>query len=292
MTTLLLIDVQKDFHPDGSLAIPAAGDDATRTANFIRTHSSSIDRIVMTMDSHHRLHIAHPCFWTDADGNLPNPFTIISSDDVRSGKWIPRSDLKQPVRQPLIDDEVLAEGGALPTNLYTSDGNLDILQYFIEYTRRLEAKGRFQLCIWPEHCLIGTEGHNVVSVVMDAVKEWCHKTGGSIEWVDKGQNLLTEMYSALCAEVPLDAKSAFDHGLFESLHKDSERLVCCGQALSHCVNYTVRDIAAHWDKDTMDRIVILKDCASSVPGFEAAGEQFLKDMAEAGLTIETAETYK
>ena len=100
------------------------------------------------------------------------------------------------------------------------------------------------------------------------------------------------MYSALCAEVPLDDKSSFDQGLFESLHTHSERLVMCGQAMSHCVNYTVRDIAEHWEKDKMDRLVILKDCASSVPGFEEAGDKFLSDMKDAGLTIETSETYE
>ena len=86
-----------------------------------------------------------------------------------------------------MDNKVLAEGGKLLENLYKSNGELDIVQYCIEYTRRLESRGRFQLCIWPEHCLIGTHGHNVVSLVMDAVQEWSSKTGGSVEWVDKGQ---------------------------------------------------------------------------------------------------------
>ena len=221
MTTLVLIDVQKDFHPGGSLAIPAAGEDASRMASFIRQNASSIDRIVMTMDSHHKLHIAHPSFWTNAGGKHPDPFTIISMEDVATGKWIPRQDLKHPVRGPLVDNNVLAQGGEIPKNLYGADGQLDIFQYCLEYTRRLEAKGRFQLCIWPEHCLIGSEGHNVVPEVMDAVQHWSYVTGGSVEWVDKGQNLLTEMYSALCAEVPVSERTSFDSALFESVSKHS-----------------------------------------------------------------------
>ena len=221
MTTLLLVDIQKDFHPGGSLAIPTANDDANRTASFIRKHSSSISRIVCTLDSHHRLHIAHPVFWKNEKGEHPNPFTLISMEDVQSGKWIPRSDLKHPVRNsraaPLIDKEVFAMGGPIPDNLYDDCGNLNIVQYCIEYTRRLEEKGRFKLCIWPEHCLIGTPGHNVVTEVMQAIQHWSNETGGSVEWIDKGQNLLTEMYSALCAEVPVSKKSAFDYDLFESV---------------------------------------------------------------------------
>ena len=66
----------------------------------------------------------------------------------------------------------------------------------------------------------------------------------------------------------------------------------CGQALSHCVNYTVRDIVEHWPKEEINKLTILKDCASSVPGFEAAGDKFLEDMKEAGVNIETSETFQ
>ena len=159
MTTLLLIDVQKDFHPGGSLAIPTASSDAQRTAQFIRQNASSIHRIVATMDSHQKLHIAHPCFWKNDKGEHPNPFTVISNEDVVTGKWIPRSDLTFPVvpHGVMMDDAVLATGGDVPEKLHGEAGSLDILQWCIEYTKRLESKGRFQLCIWPEHCLIGTE---------------------------------------------------------------------------------------------------------------------------------------
>ncbi|KAL7533015.1 hypothetical protein ACHAWF_004316 [Thalassiosira exigua] len=299
MTTLLLVDVQRDFHPGGSLAIPSADADARRTAAFLRKHASSIDRVVMTMDSHHKLHIAHPCFWTDADGNNPNPFTLISSEDVESGKWIPRMDLKHrgaapsgARREPLVEGEVLARGAALPENLYDAEGNLDLVAYCVEYCRRLEEKGRFQLCIWPEHCLIGSEGHNVMKEVMDAVAHWSDVTGGSVEWVHKGQNLLTEMYSALCAEVPVSEGTDFNEELFESLKEGTNQLVMCGQAMSHCVNYTVRDIVSHWPKDEMNKLTVLEDCASSVPGFEEAGSKFLDEMKAAGVNVETSESFK
>jgi nicotinamidase-related amidase len=87
-TSLLLIDVQKDFHPGGSLAIPAAGEDAERIANAIRTNGDSIERIVATMDSHHKLHIAHPSFWVSGDDEKhhPSPFTIITTEEITLGK--------------------------------------------------------------------------------------------------------------------------------------------------------------------------------------------------------------
>ena len=89
MNTLLLIDVQNDFHPGGSLAIPSANEDAQRIATFISKNSEAMSRIVETMDTHHELHIAHSGFWVDVDGNHPDPFTIISSDNIKTGKWKP-----------------------------------------------------------------------------------------------------------------------------------------------------------------------------------------------------------
>lgn len=213
MTTLLLIDIQNDFHPGGSLAIPTADADAERTASFITRNALKIDRIVATLDSHHKLHIAHPCFWTNADGEHPSPFTLISSQDVIDGKWIPRKFIKCPPIDPPVEQSVVGES----VKLWKEDGELDTLAWSIEYTQRLEAKGRFQLCIWPEHCLIGTPGHNVVKIVRDAMDDWSYKTGKSVEWVDKGQNLLTEMYSALCAEVPVNKKTSFDVDLLNSV---------------------------------------------------------------------------
>ena len=72
--------------------------------------------------------------------------------------------------------------------------------------------------------------------------------------------------------------------------KKSEKLVICGQAMSHCVNYTVRDIVENWPKGEVGKITLLEDCASSVPGFDAASEQFIRDMKDAGLNVETSET--
>jgi nicotinamidase/pyrazinamidase len=74
--------------------------------------------------------------------------------------------------------------------------------------------------------------------------------------------------------------------------KKSEKLIMCGQAMSHCVHYTVRDFADHWPKEEMGKLVILKDCASTIPGFEDASDKFLSDMVAAGVNVETTETLK
>jgi nicotinamidase/pyrazinamidase len=62
MTTLLLVNVQKDFHARGSLIIHTANPDAERITALIHSKADQTDPIVATMDSHQKLHIAHPRF--------------------------------------------------------------------------------------------------------------------------------------------------------------------------------------------------------------------------------------
>lgn len=286
-TTLLLVDVQKDFHPGGSLAIPTADKDAERIAALIQSDPGKINRIVATMDTHQVLHIAHPAFWVPGPSNTsgkhhPDPFTIISSEDLEKELWIPRGDLPIDKLDQMLDRNVFSEADSVEEG-----GSLNLKKYCVEYARRLEKRGRFQLCIWPEHCLIGSTGHGMVDIVLKAVQDWSRKTGRSIDWVMKGQNLLTEMYSALEADVAVSKDTSFNERLFESLVK-SKRLIICGQAMSHCVNYTARDIVARWPADRASQVVLLTDCASAVPGFEAAAETFKKDMQVKGVKLCTA----
>jgi len=88
--TLLLIDPQVDFHPNGSLQVPGANEDSDRIVDMIISNMGSINEIFVTLDSHHPMHIAHPGFWENAAGESPNPFTPISHSDVANKLWMPR----------------------------------------------------------------------------------------------------------------------------------------------------------------------------------------------------------
>jgi nicotinamidase/pyrazinamidase len=86
------------------------------------------------------------------------------------------------------------------------------------------------------------------------------------------------------AEVPINRETSFNVTLMESL-QTSDRLLVCGQAMSHCVNYTLSSIVDRWDKGKLSSITLLTDCASSVPGFEAAGVKFQADMSNLGVLL-------
>jgi nicotinamidase/pyrazinamidase len=112
--------------------------------------------------------------------------------------------------------------------------------------------------------------------------------------VYKGSNNLTEMYSAIRAEVPIenDPSTQTNDELLQYFWQAS-KVIVCGQARSHCVNYTVRDIVADWQsrldpadhKKELSRIILLNDGMSDVGGFETTGGQFIEEMRELGLTI-------
>lgn len=219
------------------------------------------------MDSHQRLHIAHGLFWKK--GNLsepkvihPDPFTPISHESIKKGEWI-------PMDEKLVD-------------------------YALVYTEKLEASGKFGLLIWPEHCLVGSPGHNVYPDIQAAIHRWEEKTGRIPEYIQKGTNCLTEMYSIFKAEVPVedDPSTSMNVKLIESLIEKDDKVVVMGQALSHCVNYSVRDLVEYLLKDGNEKglnkvrnITLFTDCASSVPGFQQAGQDFISYCQEKGVNV-------
>jgi nicotinamidase/pyrazinamidase len=165
-----------------------------------------------------------------------------------------------------------------------------LLQYCEEYTYQLEEKGRFQLTIWPNHCIIGSPGNDVVPCLKTAISSWAGRAR-SVQYVRKGQNNLTEMYSAVEAEVPIPADpfTQTNYALLGDL-KRADKVIIAGQALSHCVNYTTRDILKYWaPRDPRDLILLLDGC-SPVAGCEADAEKFVVDMRAAGVTLALSTT--
>jgi hypothetical protein len=60
-----------------------------------------------------------------------------------------------------------------------------------------------------------------------------------------------------------------------------------GQALSHCLANTTRDIAKGFgDKSLISKFTLLQGASSNVPGFEFMGEDFVKELAADGMKID------
>lgn len=67
------------------------------------------------------------------------------------------------------------------------------------------------------------------------------------------------------------------------------KLIVGGEALSHCVRYTLTDIIKYWHEGTEEKkkLVLLKDGSSPVTGFEESARAFVEDMRNEGVTVTT-----
>ncbi|PHV10494.1 hypothetical protein [Chitinimonas sp. BJB300] len=253
-TQLLIIDPQNDFCdiPGAALPVKGASADLNRVAALMARMGDRIDAIHVTLDSHNPLDIAHGVWWCNAVGESPVPFTVISAADVVGGVWRARD----------------------PDQQATS----------LAYVQALAERGRHQLIIWPEHCLIGSWGHGVHVGLFDALSQWGRKHLKTVNYVTKGTNPATEHYSAIQAEVPdpNDPATLPNHDLLARLAA-ADTILVAGEALSHCVASTVSDIADHLGVAHSGKLVLLDDCTSPVAGFEALGRAFIAEMTERGM---------
>ena len=220
---LLLIDEQKDFClPEGSLYVAGrsgtgAVDDTRRLVEWMYRNLASVTRITATLDTHFAHQIFFASFWVDGEGRPVRPHRTVRASEVREGAlrpapavaaWLARGD------EGWLRAEVL------------------------HYCESLERAGKYQLYLWPPHCLLGGDGHALVGAVQEARLFQAYVRGAQSWTEEKGQNPLTENYSVLRPEVldrhdrkPLGERNA---RLLESLLA-SGALVVAGQASSHCV---------------------------------------------------------
>jgi nicotinamidase/pyrazinamidase len=255
---LLVIDPQNDFCdvPGAALPVPGANADLTRLADFLRAAQPALSEIIVTLDSHPSVAIERTTFWRGRDGQPVSPFTPITEADVRAGTYRPR--------QASLKDEVLA------------------------YLHALEAAGHYRLMVWPVHAVIGTWGHNIHPQLAAAIASWEEQAQRGALKVLKGQNPLTEQYSAIRAEVPRrdDPATQSNRQLIErSTPGHGERMIVAGEASSHCVAATMTDLLPEMPPEARQRVILLADCMSPVTGFKQAADDFLARAAAQGAQV-------
>jgi nicotinamidase-related amidase len=227
---ILIIDAQYDFcNPQGALFVAGADADMKRLAAWIKTNKRQIDHISVTMDSHPVNDISHPSFWQDKNGNYPNPFTPITLQEIKDGKWSPRFFSKEA----------------------------------INYVEELEKQGEFGHFIWPYHCLIGSRGAALDDNIMDALIDWT-RDGKFYQVVAKGTYPLTEHFGIFRANVPVANRpeTQLNQALIDTLEK-YRNVYLVGEAKSHCVANSLKQ-AMEEAPNLASKFVILEDCMSDV----------------------------
>lgn len=275
---LLIIDPQISFcaapgtrvpvFPDGELTLPKGGElyvdgaekDMQRLSAFIKTNKHRLSNIRVTLDSHQRVHIAHARFWIGRGGQNPDIFTTITLGDVENGVWRAAKTQHQ--------------------------------QRALEYVRTLKRNGRYELMIWPEHCLVGSIGTAVHPVLYDALMEW-EAMFKRIDFVPKGNNPFTEHYSAYQADVidPTDPTTQPNTRLANIL-EEADVVLISGEASTHCVANTIRDIADSFaDQLAIKKFVYLKDTCSPVSVVAHLEKEFLDEMTKRGMQVSSTMEY-
>ncbi len=253
--TLLLIDMQKDFcFPEGTLYVggrsgTGAIDDSERMARFIYRNLANITQIRKTFDTHFLFQIFFAWFWVDKYGKPLNPWTIITTDMVRSGEAKPN---------PAVCRYIINKP-------YTW-----VLKQVEFYCAELERGGQYALILWPPHCILGSDGHAIVGLIEEATA-FHNLARVSQSWGEvKGGNFLTENYGAIKPEVLMtwDGKPlAEKNKKLVTLLARCKRLIIAGQASSHCVATTEAQLMDEFlvlDKELLRKIYIVTDCMSAV----------------------------
>lgn len=258
---LVVIDPQRDFcDPGGSLYVPGAQQDMQRLAAMVERLRGKLDDIHVTLDSHRRVDISHPIWWVDARGRHPDPFTQITAQDVDEGRF---------------------------TTFRPS-----MLERSRTYLEALEGSGRYPHVIWPYHCLIGSQGHGIDPTLLAALHQWEDRFA-VVDFITKGSNPWTEHFSAVQAEVPdPEDPSTQLHGGFIDTLQEADVILMAGEALSHCLANTVRDIVEQFGApELIEKIHLLADASSSVTGFEQVADRFIADMTAAGMRITSTKDF-
>jgi nicotinamidase-related amidase len=144
--------------------------------------------------------------------------------------------------------------------------------------------------------MLGGIGHAVVPAVEEAIFFHGIARSSQPKFSIKGDWALTENYSALAPEV---SKNQFGETIARKNRQliqyllESDRLIIAGQAQSHCVAWTVRDLLTEIqqiDPKLAQKIYLLVDCTSPVviPGvvdYTAQAESAYQHFADAGMNI-------
>lgn len=276
--SLLCVDMQNTFcHPDfelfvGGLSGTGAIDDNQRLAQFIYRNLGWISEISATMDTHQAVQIFHAIYLVNELGEHPQPHTTISFEDVQEGRWKFNS---------LLADHL---------GITADYGQQELLYYVNE----LKKKKKYDLTIWPYHAMLGGIGHALVSSIEEALFFHTIARKTQTDFIIKGDNPLTESYSAIGPEVtegPDGEQIGRKSGeIFEKLLQ-SDALIIAGEAKSHCVAWTVEDlladIQAH-DASLAKKVYLLEDCTSPVvvPGvldYSAQADAAFERFTQAGM---------
>jgi nicotinamidase-related amidase len=122
--------------------------------------------------------------------------------------------------------------------------------------------------------------------------KWEMTTFAMVNYCPKGDFYFSEAYGVFENEVPSpEEPSTMLNVSLINLLKKADEILIAGEALSHCVATSVFQLADNIGEENISKLVLLKDCCSSVPGFEYLGDKFVADMTARGMRVSNSLDY-
>jgi nicotinamidase-related amidase len=232
------------------------------------------------MDTHLAYQIFFPSFWLDRADQPLAAFRTITSDEIAAGDVRPNPAMAR----------------------WLCGGNYTWLCKQVRYyCQELERAGKYQLYLWPPHCLLGSDGHALAGAIHEARLFHAFARTAQSHVEVKGGNPLTENYSVLRPEV----LSRFDGAPLAQRNTQflqtllaADAVVIAGQAASHCVKSTIDDLLgeiASQDPALAAKVYLMTDCMSAVTvpdgqggfaaDFTSQAEAALQRFADAGMQL-------
>ena len=268
----------------GSLFVDGADKEAVLVAGMVKKGVDVWSKIHASLDAHDKNDGSHNTHWRNRMGNVVDPYTIVSYDDVHSMNYTPGF-----------------AGGVWEGQPVSAR------QWALNYTEALAKLGRAPLCLWPVHCQKNTWGADIYHPLSEAYDTWCDHTGGWIDFITKGDWPWTEHYSALQADVPDPSRPRTQ--MNTEVSNDAARadkVVWCGWAGSHCLPWTAIDGVNFFEPSDDDKnngavnefitkCIVLEDACAPVPNpapgsppdFVQDRRNFLDEMERRGAKIST-----
>lgn len=259
----------------GELYIDGAEEDCERAAIFLRWLGRRATEVTLSIDTHDKMHIAHPMHWEYQGGEHPKPFSTLSGrvplQHVSSGTPNDGDSFKRDDRSLLTT--------SVPEMYEGSQSHVS----------EQEPWGR--LTVWPEHCLTGSFETMIWPSILDAVHRWQTLVKKPVTWIRKGQTLQSEQFGIfrLAGASKFTVRGARILGRMAK----ADRIYVMGQARSHCVGESLSQMQDYFQatfgvrNKLMSKVYLVGDCTRDVPSFEEESAARIRNLVNHGMKIVT-----
>jgi len=248
---LVLIDMERDFMPDGRLPVKGSFEDVERLGERI-IHGITGEHytdIMVTIDKHPPITIHSDVWFRDELGNPP--------------------DVTLPVRMVLDDPNPkrpVFKGHYVDGSVKTYVPNA-MPKHTVAYWQHLNKTNQGDIWVWPDHCREGTDGVSIVPALAELIEWAAVARGFEPVYLYKGMIAQVDWFGPFrpCMDVPSHPQGGLQTAYLDYIG------VCrstefAGEAKDFCVRWGMMQALEYFgsNPDVLGRVSFLNDCTSAI----------------------------